>query len=108
MNWSAARFLAELAPDTPVTLSHQVTQEWREFERSNTAVLNSYVKPIVARYLNNLERDLNDMGIPSRALHLMQSNGGSAGFAAGPAIARQPGRIGPGRGSHRRGPHRPG
>ena len=75
--------LADVAPHMPVTLSHQVTQEWREFERSNTAVLNSYVKPIVTRYLNNLERDLNDMGVPSRTLHLMQSNGGSASFAAG-------------------------
>ena len=75
--------LAELAPDLPVTLSHQITQEWREFERSNTAVLNSYVQPIVARYLNNLERDLDEMGIEPRTLHVMQSNGGSASFAAG-------------------------
>ena len=75
--------LAELAPQLPVTLSHQVTQEWREFERSNTAVLNSYVQPIVARYLNNLERDLGDMGVPPHTLHVMQSNGGSASFAAG-------------------------
>ncbi len=75
--------LADIAPEMPVTLSHQVTQEWREFERSNTAVLNSYVKPIVTRYLNNLENDLNDMGVASRTLHLMQSNGGSASFAAG-------------------------
>ena len=75
--------LAELAPTLPVTLSHQVTREWREFERSNTAVLNSYVQPIVARYLDNLERDLSHMGVPERALHLMQSNGGSAGFAVG-------------------------
>ena len=75
--------LAELAPQLPVTLSHQVTQEWREFERSNTAVLNSYVQPIVARYLNNLERDLGDMGVSPHTLHVMQSNGGSASFAAG-------------------------
>ncbi|MDD9955925.1 MAG: hydantoinase/oxoprolinase family protein [Anaerolineaceae bacterium] len=77
------QILADLAPDLPVTLSHQVTREWREFERSNTAVLNSYVMPIVARYLNSLERDLNDMGIPSPSLHVMQSNGGSASFGAG-------------------------
>ena len=75
--------LAELAPQLPVTLSYQVTQEWREFERSNTAVLNSYVQPIVARYLNNLERDLGHMGVPPHTLHVMQSNGGSASFAAG-------------------------
>lgn len=75
--------LQEIAPDVPVTLSHQVTREWREYERSNTAVLNSYVQPIVARYLNHLERDLGAMGVPPRALHLMQSNGGSASFAAG-------------------------
>ena len=39
------KIIAALAPEIPVTLSHQVTQEWREYERTNTAVLNSYVLP---------------------------------------------------------------
>ncbi len=75
--------LRELAPGIPITLSHQITQEWREYERSNTAVLNAYVQPIVQAYLNSLGDDLVDKGVARRTLHVMQSNGGSATFAAG-------------------------
>ena len=72
----------ELAPDIPVTLSHQVTKEWREYERTNTAVLNSYVLPIASRYLDRLERDLASMGM-RKVYHVMQSNGGIATFERG-------------------------
>ena len=72
----------ELAPDIPVTLSHQVTKEWREYERTNTAVLNSYVLPIASRYLDRLERDLVSMGM-RKVYHVMQSNGGIATFERG-------------------------
>ncbi len=72
----------ELAPEIPVTLSHQVTKEWREYERTNTAVLNSYVLPIASRYLDKLERDLAGMGM-RKVYHVMQSNGGIATFERG-------------------------
>lgn len=72
----------ELAPDIPVTLSHQVTKEWREYERTNTAVLNSYVLPIASRYLDRLEKDLAGMGM-RKVYHVMQSNGGIATFERG-------------------------
>lgn len=72
----------ELAPDIPVTLSHQVTKEWREYERTNTAVLNSYVLPIASRYLDRLEKDLAGMGM-RKVYHVMQSNGGIATFDRG-------------------------
>jgi N-methylhydantoinase A len=72
----------EIAPDIPVTLSHRITQEWREYERTNTAVLNSYVHPIAQAYLDNLEDKLTGMGMPRETLHVMQSNGGSATFDA--------------------------
>jgi len=73
----------QLAPDIPLTLSHQITQEWREYERTSTAVLNSYVHPLARAYLDHLERDLTAMGMDRRVLHVMQSNGGSATFEAG-------------------------
>lgn len=73
----------QLAPDIPLTLSHQITQEWREYERTSTAVLNSYVHPIARAYLDQLERDLAAMGMDRRVLHVMQSNGGSATFESG-------------------------
>jgi len=73
----------QIAPEIPVTISHQITQEWREYERTSTVVLNSYVHPIAKEYLDNLERDLVSMGMSSKTLHVMQSNGGSATFEAG-------------------------
>ena len=79
------KILYEIVPDIPLTLSHQITQEWREYERTSTAVLNSYVHPIARDYLDNLEVDLVGMGMDSRVLHVMQSNGGSATFEMGKA-----------------------
>jgi N-methylhydantoinase A len=64
----------------PVTASSEITREWREYERTNTAVLNAYVKPTTARYLTNLENSLTERGAPRQALHVMQSNGGTATF----------------------------
>ncbi len=69
----------EMVPDIPVTLSHEITQEWREYERTNTTVLNSYVHPIAVRYLNALEKDLGEMGMAPVG-HIMQSNGGTVTF----------------------------
>ena len=74
--------LRELAPGIPVTLSCEITQEWREYERTNTAVLNSYVLPTAQFYLDNLESRLSDMGM-AEVYHVMQSNGGTATFDMG-------------------------
>ncbi len=77
------QIISRSAPGIPLTLSHQITQEWREYERTSTAVLNSYVHPIAKTYLDNLEGDLTGMGMDGHTLHVMQSNGGSATFEAG-------------------------
>ena len=73
--------LAELLPGVPVTLSSDVTREWREYERSSTAVLNAYVQPRVERYLDELQQRLAAGGL-ARPLHLMQSSAGTASLAA--------------------------
>jgi N-methylhydantoinase A len=78
----AGRVIREAAPGIPVTLSHDVTGEWREFERTSTAVLNSYVLPIAGAYLDNLDKNLTTRKRMGQVLHVMQSNGGSATFAA--------------------------
>jgi N-methylhydantoinase A len=75
------KLIRELWPEVSVTLSHEVTKEWREYERTSTTVLNSYVKPIAGRYLDLLEQRLRREGVPG-SLYLMQSNGGTATFAA--------------------------
>ena len=74
--------IRSLAPDIPVTLSCEITQEWREYERTNTAVLNSYVLTTAQSYLENLERNLSEMGM-GNVYHVMQSNGGTATFEMG-------------------------
>ena len=77
---AAAARLREMLPGVPVTASHEVSRQWREYERSNTAVLSAYVRPIIARYLANLEAALSREGAFGRR-YCMQSNGGLATFA---------------------------
>ncbi|WP_432840201.1 hydantoinase/oxoprolinase family protein [Dactylosporangium sp. CA-092794] len=78
--------LAEAAPGVAVTLSHELSREYREYERTSTAVLDAYVKPIVRRYLERLERELRDGGFTGR--FLMTRSGGGAMTAS--AAREQP------------------
>jgi N-methylhydantoinase A len=77
----AASRLRERLQRVPVIASHEVSRQWREYERSNTAVLSAYVQPITSRYLANLGGALvrEGLGCPS---YCMQSNGGIAAFSA--------------------------
>ena len=81
---AAAARLRERLPRVAVTASHEVSRQWREYERTNTAVLSAYVQPIMSRYLANLDRARADEGLfcPS---YCMQSNGGLARFRAAEA-----------------------
>jgi N-methylhydantoinase A len=58
-----------------VSLSHELSREWREYERSSTAVANAYVGPRMERYLDSLGRRLKAAGLTGSLL-LMESNGG--------------------------------
>lgn len=69
----------ELWPEAAVTASHEVTKEWREYERTNTAVLNSYVKPIASSYIDRLNARLSELGTGDLR-YIMQSNGGTTTF----------------------------
>lgn len=62
-------------PQIQVIASHEVTREWREYERTSTTVLSAYVKPIATKYLNNLAHNLQKKGYHHN-LYIMQSNGG--------------------------------
>jgi len=72
--------IEELLPGIPVTLSHEITQEWREYERTNTTVMNAYVQPAAALYLSTLDHELTARGLTSTK-YAMQSNGGTATFS---------------------------
>ena len=59
-------------PNPPfISISSQVIPEFREYERTSTVVVNSYVGPVMARYLGELEQSLGS------GLRIMQSSGGS-------------------------------
>jgi N-methylhydantoinase A len=71
--------IKELWPEVAVTASHEVTMEWREYERFSTSVLNSYVKPTAAKYVDRLESNLSEIGTNGHK-YIMQSNGGTTTF----------------------------
>ena len=68
---------AELLPGVPVSCSSDVVPEIREYERTSTTCANVYVMPLMARYLDDLERKLQDLGIPGH-FYIMLSAGGVA------------------------------
>ncbi len=76
----AAEIVREEWPEVAVTASHELTNEWREYHRSSTVVLDAYVKPVAAGYLRALAGRLDEAGIPARARYAMQSNGGVSRF----------------------------
>jgi N-methylhydantoinase A len=65
------------APGLPVSSSSEVVPEIREFERTSTTVANVYVMPLMARYLDDLERKLHDLGVTGN-FYVMLSSGGIA------------------------------
>ncbi|HEX2045683.1 MAG TPA: hydantoinase/oxoprolinase family protein [Gaiellaceae bacterium] len=65
----------ELYPDFPVTISSDVLPEFREYERTLTACMNSYVRPRVERYVRNLETSLREFGVKGE-LNLLRSDAG--------------------------------
>jgi N-methylhydantoinase A len=92
-NPSHERAVAEIikreAPSLFVSVSSELSQRFREYERTSTTVINAYIAGEVGRYLNDLERRLRDAGFGG-VLHVVQSNGGVAGVAT---ISRQPVRL---------------
>lgn len=71
--------IKKLWPEVFVTSSIQVTKEWREYERTSTVALNSYVMPVASAYINNLERRLEEIRCGGKK-YIMQSNGGTTTF----------------------------
>ena len=65
----------ELWPDVPAVASHQITREWREYERTSTTVLSAYVQPVAERYLSRLADGVREQGFDGQ-LYIMQSNCG--------------------------------
>ena len=63
--------------DVYVTASYEISNEYREYERFSTAVVNAVLMPVIHKYINQLEEDLENHGLNTQ-LYVMQSNGGLA------------------------------
>ncbi len=70
-----AEIAAELMPDVPVSLSHQILPEMQEYERTLTTVANAAMRPVVGRYVRNLRARLRELGMKGR-IALLRSDGG--------------------------------
>ena len=70
-----ARIAKEYFPELSISISHQVLPEMMEYERALTTTANSSVRPIVSRYVSNLETELRKMGMEGQ-LNLLRSDGG--------------------------------
>jgi N-methylhydantoinase A len=77
---------AEVNPDIPVSISYDILPEFREYERTLTTVMNSYVRPPMQRYLRNIEHKLQDNQMKSR-ISIVRSDGGLMSI---PAAATRP------------------
>ena len=75
-----AAALRERLPGLAVVASHEISGQWREYERTSTAVLSAYVQPAVAGYLASLESALRRQGVGA-PLRAMRSSGGVSSFA---------------------------
>jgi len=70
-----AALVEELYPGFPVTISSDVLPEFREYERTLTACMNSYVRPHVAAYVEGLQSSLQGLGVRSE-LDILRSDAG--------------------------------
>ncbi len=71
----AKAILSELLPGVFITASHELSQEYREFERCSTVVANAFIGPRVQRYLGEIEARISSEGFEGSFL-VVQSTGG--------------------------------
>jgi N-methylhydantoinase A len=76
-----AAVLRQVYPEATVTLSHELSREYREYERTSTSVIDAYVKPITRTYLERLDGELQASGFKGHFL-LTRSGGGAMTVAS--------------------------
>ena len=70
------------AAASAISVSHRITQEWREYERTSTTVVNAYVLPIVGPLSRRVRSRLGEPRLPAARLLITQSNGGAFSLEA--------------------------
>jgi len=76
-----AGFLRQRFPEVLVSVSHEVAPIWREYERGMTTVVDAYVKPLVSRFVAEIDKELHSRGVMV-PWAIMKSNGGNMLAAA--------------------------
>jgi N-methylhydantoinase A len=71
-----AQIAQEIAPHIPVSTSASVMPEMYEYERTETTVVNSYVRPVVSKYVDNLQTELKRRMGDDVMLQILRSDGG--------------------------------
>jgi N-methylhydantoinase A len=75
----------------PLSVSHQILPEFREYERTSTVVVNAYLQPVMQRYLESLEARVQAWSSSKRdadaRIFVMQSSGGITALSS---AAREP------------------
>ena len=83
----AAAIAGEIFGDVPISVSSDVVPEMQEYERTETTVVNSYVRPEVAKYVHNMQASLAEKLGPETQLSILRSDGG---LASGRASSESP------------------
>ena len=71
----AERIAKEIFPNVPISLSSRVNPEMQEYERTITTVCNAYVRPVVSKYIHNLDQEFQKIASNAK-LHILRSDGG--------------------------------
>ncbi|MDF1596475.1 MAG: hydantoinase/oxoprolinase family protein [Acidimicrobiia bacterium] len=86
--------LAAVLPGIPLSMSSEVVGELREYERTSTTVLNAYLTPVMASYLQRLVERAHQAGLPEDVLVMRSSGGlmdiGAAGLLPAAALLSGP------------------
>jgi N-methylhydantoinase A len=70
-----AEFVRSVRPDAVISLSHEVSPVWREYERASTTVTDAFIKPVVDRYVDGVGAELRQR-VRAGEWNLLASNGG--------------------------------
>ncbi|MBI2952801.1 MAG: hydantoinase/oxoprolinase family protein [Chloroflexi bacterium] len=75
-----AEIIQEEYPGCWVSLSNRVIPRIREYQRLSSTVLDAYVGPVLSGYVDRLRGEMEQAGLKTRQLYVMQSNGGLVTF----------------------------
>ena len=78
----AREIAQEIFGDVPISISSEVVPEMQEYERTETTVVNSYVRPEVSKYITNLQASLEQRMAADLQLSILRSDGGLASSRA--------------------------